>query len=122
MGHLPQSVTTFISAALPYVYLSNYSLTHILEKHGDVSRFDLLCIPMMLSDGLWVGQKDRLGPDGKPNSACVSFVHPETAVRYAGSVKSAAGGFEVYLNTFHRTKPRQTRSTLKRGPILQTHK
>ncbi len=115
VGRLPIEVAQHISASLRNVYLSNYSLVHIMQDHPDVTFMDLLIITPMLADGLWIAER-------KPNMACVSYVHPETGIRYIGAVKCAAGGFEVYLSTFHRSRKRQTTSLLKRGPILQSHK
>lgn len=72
--------------------------------------FDMLCLPEMIQQGLWIGEKDR--------SACVLHFHPETGRQYKGAIKAAAEGYETYITAFHRVKARQRKSILKRGAIL----
>jgi hypothetical protein len=115
VGRIPETVANHIGAQLREVYLSHRSFKHIQVKHPTVTSLDLLWLPMVIERGLWIAEKNR------PNCACVTWQNPETAHRYIGAVKVAGSGFEIYISTFHRAAKRQTRSLLKRGPILQTH-
>ncbi|MER8864787.1 hypothetical protein NKI19_13885 [Mesorhizobium sp. M0751] len=71
---------------------------------------DLLCLPMMLRDGVWVADR--------PKNAVVIYDHPATKKRYKAAIKVTAGGFEPYVSTFHRFGDRQLEALLKRGIIL----
>ncbi|WP_368465714.1 hypothetical protein [Hoeflea sp. TYP-13] len=102
-----------MGAQLDLVYLSSASLEHILEKHGDVEMLDLLVLPKLLETGLWIGDR--------PNTCSIAFQHPDDGNRYISAIKSAADGYEHYITTFHRCGKRQTKSLLKRGPVLRKH-
>lgn len=110
IGYLPNEVALHIKCPLAIAYLSSHSLNHILDAHPDVTMLDMLCLPEMVRHGLWIA-------DGK-KTAAVIYVHPETGVQYKGAIKSAGGGYESYICTFHRLKRRQRDSLLRRGPVL----
>jgi hypothetical protein len=113
LGHLPISVQKHVNAKLGIVYLSSQSLSHIREKHK-VELMDMLCLPDMISSGLWIGEAH--------GRACVVYSDPNTQRRYISAIKVANQGYEVFLTTFHLCRQRQTASLLKRGAILQKHK
>jgi hypothetical protein len=48
-----------------------------------------------------------------------SYLHEET--RYIATMKRAPS-CEIWITTFHRSKPKQTKALLKRGEVLRTHK
>lgn len=111
IGHLPIKVAQHLGAPLQIAYISGESLRHILNIHPDISLIDMLCLPLMMQDGLWIA-------DRKSAAVCV-YTHPENGARYKAAIKSTASGFETYVSTFHRCAPRQLEGILKRGPILR---
>lgn len=112
VGPLPLVAVDYLKAKVPLVYLSRYSIQHILEEHPDVSLFDLLRAPIVLRDGLLIGDR---------NCVVASYCVSEENIRYKAVVKCAGGGCDLWLTTFHRTAPRQTKSLLKRGKVLRLH-
>jgi hypothetical protein len=85
-----------------------------MEKPG-IALFDLIYLPEMLSRGLLVVERDV------PDALLAIFQVPDSSQRFKAMFKPAKGGYDVWLRTFHRTKPRQTQSILRRGDILQNH-
>jgi len=115
IGPVPTETHGHLRTTLGIVHLSTASINHILEEHPDINILDLLVIPFLVRDGLWIADR--------PGACCISYVHPEDAAkRYISAVKSVADGHELYLTTFHRAGRRQTKSLLKRGPILRRHR
>jgi hypothetical protein len=77
--------------------------------------FDFIKLPIGLARGLVI-------TDGRtPRSVVVCYVAPDSNVRHKVVVKATANGSELWVSTFHRTKPRQTRALLARGRVLKTH-
>ncbi|WP_319499297.1 hypothetical protein [uncultured Cohaesibacter sp.] len=113
IGKLPQEVQLHLGSKMDNIYLSQASLIHILTEHQDVNLFELLIIPEMLLKGLWIADR--------PNWCCISFQCTEEDRRYKAAIKAADNGYEHYLTTFHKTSKRQTKSILKRGPVLRKH-
>jgi len=111
VAHLPEEVATYLGCPLGIAYLSSKSLLHILKDHPDIALMDLLCLPMMIREGTWIGDRR--------NSACVVYAHPETGRAYKSALKATAGGYETYISTFHKCGDRQRASLLKRGTILR---
>lgn len=48
---MPAEVGSHFRCGIGIVYLSAYSLNHILEEHTDVQMLDLLLLPTMLRAG-----------------------------------------------------------------------
>ncbi|MEC5290692.1 hypothetical protein VSX64_07395 [Aurantimonas sp. C2-6-R+9] len=111
IGHLPIKVAQHLGAPLQIAYLSGESVRHIIDLHPDISLIDMLCLPLMIQDGLWVADKISA-------AACV-YRHPENGNQYKAAVKATAEGFETYISTFHRCADRQLQGILKRGPVLR---
>ena len=111
VGYMPASPSAYLGCSLGIAYLSSTSLRHILKDHPDITLIDLLCLPMMVRDGLWVA-------DRKPKNAVVVYDHPDTKKRYKVAIKVTADGFEPYVSTFHRFGDRQLEALLERGTIL----
>jgi hypothetical protein len=116
IGQLPQHVAKALGLKNPLVYLSRDSLGHIRQEHPDLTDVELLLASRAIATGLLIREKN------KPYLlAC--FQHPEDANRrYKANMKIAAGNADMWLTTFHRTHPRQTRALLQRGEILRKHK
>ena len=113
VGHLPIETRVHMGASHDMVHLSSYSLKHILKKHDDLELFDLLIIPKLLENGLWIGDR--------PNACCISYLDSFKGIRYIAAIKAADNGKEHYLTTFHKSHKRQTSALVKRGPTLRTH-
>ncbi len=110
--HLPLPVSHYLGCPTSIAYISGVSLQHILEKHPDITLIDMLCLPWMIRDGIWLPNNG--------NSACVLYENRDNGKRFKGAIKSAGGGYETYITTFHQCKPSQWNSLLRRyDPICR---
>lgn len=116
VGQIPYSVRQALGWRSTIVYLSRDSLAHIRQRHPDLSDLDLLLISPAIETGLLIREA------GKPYLlAC--YQHPEDEKqRFKANIKAALGETDLWLHSFHRTHPRQTRALLKRGHKLRDHK
>lgn len=115
VGMLPDRIAAAIGWKLPHVYLSRESCLHILQKHSDISLFDMLHIPFALQRGLIVQQAHR------DQSVATCYNDPETGKGYVGILKPAERSYEIWLCTYHRLKSKQERQLRKHGLILKEY-
>jgi hypothetical protein len=113
VGHLPQETWLHMAAVHGMIHFSSDSINHIRSKHPDIELIDMLIIPEMISNGLWIGDRKH--------NCCISYICPISGSRFIGAVKSADRGKEHFLTTFHKGGKRQTKSLLRRGPKLRNH-
>lgn len=113
VGVLPQEAITYLRPATPLVFLSKETLEKNEREHPDVGLWEYLQIPDALRRGLIISERER------PNCAVISFRTP-SAVRYKVALKRTANG-DIWITSFHRMAPAQTRRLLNRGGILRRH-
>lgn len=113
-GKLPKPVAQHFGCDLGIAYLSSRSLKHILDEHKDIQLLDILHMPNMILNGLWVADR--------PNAACVVYSLPGSEIHYASGLKVVGGGFEPYMCSFYRIGTRQIAAKRRRGVILQEHR
>jgi hypothetical protein len=98
------------------VYLSRYSLDKNIRHHPDVDMFEYLRIPTILSEGLIITDRKD------PKTVVVVYQAPELdTLRYKVAVKCAQGGHDLWVTSFHRLAPRQTKRLLNGARILKRH-
>lgn len=97
------------------VHLSRDVLAKINREHPDLADFTFLELPHLIRHGLWVGDRD------KPLCAVASCEGAYTPSRYRVAIKRSAHGLDLWVSSFYRTKPRATRSLLKRGDVIRMH-
>lgn len=112
---LPFFVAELLGLRNPNVYLSAYSLHHILDDHPEVTQYDLLRLPFVVRRGLLVRERE------KSNILIANYQDDESSRRWCAALKMARPDKEIYVQTFHRAHQRQTRAHLKRGIILKKH-
>ena len=115
IGEVPFAVQQVLQLRVPNVYLSPESLSHIKVRHPDVGDFDLLLLPMAISRGLLVREI------AKPNVIQACYQDPESYKRFVAVMKITNRDSEIWLQSFHRLKKRQTAQILKRSTILKKH-
>lgn len=113
VGELPQRVISALGWDMPWVYLSKESCAHIFKEHPDLKEFDVLALPRVIDRGLLIREIRR------PQYLVASCLHEAT--RYVAVMKRASSR-EIWVTTFHRTKPKQTKALLRRGYVLRPHK
>lgn len=98
------------------VKLARSTLNHIEKTHPDMFPDDILLLSDAIKGGLIIKE------DRRPFHLSCAYQHPTIEkYRYIAGLKFAAGNHELWVSTFHRAKPRQTRSLLARGTILKRH-
>ncbi len=115
VAELPHIIRMTLHIKVPLVHLSNESLAHIAKKHPDITDFELLLLPFVIRHGLILREKK------KRHIIIASYQEPMSHRRYVAVMKIASRSCEVWLDSFHKTKPRQTASLLKRCEILKRH-
>ena len=111
VGTLPQEVRRYLGCSRDTVFLTQYSLEHIFEAHGEhLMPKDILLVPEVLLRGLWLS-------DTRPNFAIVSCAFEK--MRFKAVVKTTIERRRNYLSTFHRMAKRQTASLIRRGKVIR---
>ncbi len=92
------------------VRLSDETARKQAEKHSDVKLEDYARIQDVIDRGLVVRQGER---------TLVFVAETEAGQWWRLVVKRTADGRETYLVAFHRIKPNQIRSTMRRGKVVR---
>jgi hypothetical protein len=113
IGEIPEIVAKSLTTEFRSVNLSREKYEEILRKHSDLRDNDFLQLPYILKHGLWIEEA------GQINCRLVSSPIPSSDQRYKVVVKKSKSSPDLWLKSFHRTRPRATRALLKRGPIIR---
>ena len=112
-----QDLAAAMGAKTCQVFLSKDTLMKQLDKHPDIRTRHYAWLPEIIRDGMVIQEhrrRDRLS---------ICYEHPsDPGKRFRTVIKSTVNGAEVYVSSFHRTKPGQTRALLGRGRMLRAHK
>lgn len=114
VGPLHQKGVAYLKSKINVVSLSRERLVHI-DQHGGFTDFEIITIPFGLESGLFIAD------DKKHNHLIISYLYPDNDTRYKAVIKSANHGSELWVCTFHRMRPRQTKNLLVRGSIIKKH-
>lgn len=115
VGPLHKAGADYLKSTAGEVWISRERLLHIDNQHDGLSDFEIISMSFGLMNGLFVADEKR------PNCLIISYVLPNQSRRYKIAIKSAAQGRELWVSTFHRTRPRQTRTLLTRGRVIKPH-
>lgn len=113
---LDATLASILRVHTPVVFLSRYSLLHIRERHADMTAERLMLLPSALQKGLVIREARR------PNHIVFCYQAARETERYIAILKAAVAGHELFVQSFHRAKRRQTRTMLDRGKKLRDHK
>ncbi len=116
VAELSQKILEKLGWRSPIVYLSKVSLLHISEAHPDITDFDLLLLPKIIADGLLIQETKR------KNILIASLQLDGADIRLVAILKRAETNFDIWIQSVHRTRKRQTTSLLKRGTMIKKHK
>jgi hypothetical protein len=114
VAELPDSIRVALNLRVPQVHFSQETLTHIRQKHPDVSDFDLLLITPAVERGMIMRERR------KPNILLAVYQEPASHRRFVAVMKVAAV-YEIWLTSFHRAHRRQTAQWLKQCDLLRQH-
>lgn len=113
--HVDSKIAGAMGTLKTAVILRRDRLIHILEEHKDIKADDLAFLSTAIENGLVIKERGTLP------SINICYQHPrKEARRYKVNIQRIGLG-ELVIMSFHRTKPRQTQTLLKRGKILRNH-
>ena len=115
IGPLASEGVVHLRSSTDIVRLSRNSLIHIEERHGSITDFEIITIAYGLAKGMYISDSKR------ENHLIINYIYPDTGFRYKAAVKCANKGQELWVSTFHRLRPRQTKPLLKRGALIRPH-
>ena len=98
------------------VKLSRESYAHIKSEHPEITYPEFELLPDAIRNGLVIRE------GGSPRKASICYQNPNRHQRYIATIQSTGLGDEMFCTTFHRARPRNTRSKIKRGKIIRNHK
>jgi hypothetical protein len=111
VGTLPLEVRRYLGCSRETIFLSDQSVRHIVQKHGDhIGHNELKHIPKILFVGVWLADERRT------NAIASCEVD---GVRYKVVIKVTKDRRRTYVKTLHRTSARQTRALLRNTTRLR---
>ena len=116
MSDVPPEVADYLGTPLRMVNLARSALAKINREHPDIDDFAFLELPHLIRHGLWISENNR------PLCAVASCEGAFSTFRYKVAIKRARSGPDLWLSTFHRARPRATKSFLRRGAVLRPFK
>lgn len=115
VAELPNIMRLALRLRVPLVHLSNQSLRHIQARHPDITDLDLLLIPFVVRHGLILQMKN------KRSIILACYQQPMSHRRYLAAMKVSSKGAEVWLDSFYRTRPRETARLMRKAEVLKRH-
>jgi hypothetical protein len=113
---IEEPVAKAMQAKTVAVFLSYVTLVKQCVKHPDIRAVDYSLLSDAITQGMVVLDKS------KHRSVQICYQHPAFEdKRYRVFLKTTGTGDEIYVESLHRTRPRQTKSVLKRGKLLRNH-
>jgi hypothetical protein len=111
---IPHEVSTYLGCNQAMAYLSSVSIRHVFEEHPDLDMLELLHMPDMIRNGLWL-------TDHKKRNMATVIYEPPGAPRYMSALKVVGDGFEPYMCSFYRLRDKDVPRKLRRGTVLRPH-
>jgi hypothetical protein len=115
VGELPNLIRLALRLRVPLVQLSTESLAHINARHPDISDFDLLLLPFVIRHGMILRERK------KTNIILAVYQEPMSHRRFVAAMKIADASCQVWLDSFYRIKPGQTRKLMRKTDMLKPH-
>lgn len=106
-----------IGAETREVLLSRLTIEKQLREHKDIGSTQYSLLAAALVRGMAVLNDDR------PHTAQICFQHPrDEKKRYRVFIKRTGDRRRIFVDSFHRTSPGQTKSVLRRGRLIRQHR
>lgn len=115
VGELPNLIRLVLRLRVPLVHLSKHSLDHINQRHPEIADLDLLLLPFVLRHGMILRQTK------KTKVLLAAYQQPMSHRRFLAVMKVVDKGSEVWLDSFYRTRPRETARLLRSSELLKSH-
>ncbi len=101
VGDLPRPVAEFLRCHPAIVWLGIETFYKIAKKHPEIAVAEFQQLFLLVASGAYYLDPDR------PRSVTVYRQLADSPEFYMTALKSAAGGCEVWVQTFHRTNEKQ---------------
>lgn len=112
-----EHISAAMGAGTYEVLLSKDTVLKQLERHPDLGPEHYAMLPFIIRHGLVIHEK----ADTRNAAICYEPAPLAPGGRFMVALKSPTDAKEIFVTSLHRTRPRQTRSLLKRGNILRNH-
>jgi hypothetical protein len=117
VGRVELLIAKAIGAETDLVLLSKDTLIKQCERHPDIRAVQYAMLQKALDVGLVLVER------ANPKTAAICYQDPtDETKRYRLQIKRTEDRKSIYLTSFHRTQPRQTRALLKRSRIVRSHR
>jgi len=99
VGDLPRGIAVFLKCHPAIVFLGTKEVHKIVRKHPEIKLDELQCLHIAIKEGEYYFDKSR--------SNCVTIFYTPRDKRdiYLIALKATQGGYEVWVQTFHRISP-----------------
>ncbi len=114
VGPIPREVSAYLGCRQTMAYLSSRSIRHVFDEHPDLDMLELLHMPDMVRNGLWL-------TDYKKRHMATVIYEPPDAPRYMSALKVVGDGFEPFMCSFYRLRDKDLPRKMKRGDVLRPH-
>ena len=98
--NIPDRARATLGCSTGAVYLSTDSAKHILEKHNNITDFDLLMLPIAIERGNLLKEKFR-------NNGINSIYETGESKIFFVALKVASKGHELWVSSMYRIEKRQ---------------
>ena len=115
VGPLAAQGVIFLQSNNPLVSITGERIAHIDASHQGISDVELLSMSYGLRHGLFIADSR------KPDCLIVNYLEPGGIRRFKMAIKAVRHLNELWISTFHRLRPRQTKALLRRGVIIKKH-
>lgn len=118
VGSLDDYVLRRIGWRLPFIHLSRRSCLHILQNHRDITKFDLLRLPLVIQHGELILEGNR------DHCLAACYNDEETLKGYIALLKRAktSSDFEIWVSSFYRLQTRKLTKLRCEGKVIREGK
>lgn len=111
---LRDAILKRIGWRLPFVHLSRESCLHILRDHTDITKFDLLRLPLTIEHGELILESNR------DHCLAACYNDAETEKGYIAILKRAVSScdHEIWISSFYRLRERKLAKLRREGQVI----
>ena len=113
---LDDAIIRRIGWRLPFVHLSRVSCLHILGDHRDITKFDVLRLPLAIKYG------ELILENGRENCLAACYNDSETEKGYIAVLKraSTSSDHEIWVSSFYRLRSKKLAKLRREGELIRS--
>ena len=99
----------------PFVHLSRKSCLHILDGHTDITKFDILRLPLAIEHG------ELILENGRNHCLAACYNDAETEKGYIALLKRAitSSDHEIWISSFYRLRENKLIKLRREGQVIR---